>query len=480
MLLPRPLICALGLALAFPTFAAGNLDAEFGDGGRRIVLFDGGGNNMDDALALDVTANGTVVLAGTERIDATHDCIAVSRLLPNGNPDASFSFDGKFVQPSLCQTGSLRVNAVKVDTSGRIVFAGSYTPDATGESAFVLGRIKADGSDLDDSFAATGLTQPNLGGSTYSVATALALQSDGKIVTVGTNTVNLIGSLTSFSITRHNSDGTQDTTFNGTGYQFFSWGTTASDPLNDQATAVGIQGDGKIVVAGTSQQTATGADFGVIRLNANGTIDTGFGGSGTGARLVDFGGACKDDIATALAVRFSVFAPEGSGVVIAGTQCRSGNDWDFAVAVLDENGLPDTAFDGDGRRAIGMDIGGLNRDVAKAVSLESIGSFTLGPTHITLGGFALNTQTAGAGYDLALARVALDGALDTGFGNGGRVSYGVNLGSGNNDFGNAMAVRNRRAWLGGSIQRASAGDYDFAVLRVFAGDTIFASRLERH
>ena len=150
------------------------------------------------------------------------------------------------------------------------------------------------------------------------------------------------------------------------------------------------------------------------------------------------------------------------------------------MAVLDENGLPDTGFDGDGRRTIGLDVGGLNRDVAKAVSLESIGSFALGPTHITLGGFALNTQTAGAGYDLALARVAFDGTLDTSFGNGGRVSYGVNLGSGNNDFGNAMAVRNRRAWIGGSIQRASAGDYDFAVLRVLANDTIFTSRLERH
>lgn len=479
MPLYRLLSCLFGALVAVGAHAAGTLDGDFADNGRRIVFFDGGGNNMDDALAMDVTSNGTVVLAGTERVDATHDCIAVVRLLPNGSPDTTFSGDGRFAQPSLCTNASYRIAAVKIDSSNRVVFAGSYTPDSNGQSQYIVGRIKADGSALDDTFGVTGVTTPSLGGYTYAGANAIALQGDGKIVTAGYATVNFVGSLTGFAIARQNADGTSDTGFNGNGYQIYSWGTSTSDPLNDVANAMIVQGDGKIVVAGTSQQTATGADFGVIRLNANGSIDTTYGGNGTGARLVDFGGSCKDDIVTSMANRPSVFSPSGSGVVIAGTHCLGNNDWDFAIAVLDENGAPDTGFNSTGRRTIGFDIGGLNRDVAKGVAVESISTTTLNPTHVTLGGFALNTQTAGGGYDFAMTRVSLSGAVDTTFGNNGRFSYPFNLGNTNDDFGNALVVRNRRAWIGGSVKRTSNGDYDFGVLRLLASDVIFASALER-
>lgn len=479
MPLSRLLPCLLGTLVVAGAHAAGALDGEFADNGRRLVLFDGGGNNMDDALAMDVTSNGTVVLAGNQRVDATHDCLAVVRLLPNGTPDPGFSGDGKFVDTSLCSNASLRINAVKIDTSNRIVFAGSYTPDTGGQSQYIVGRIKADGSALDGDFGFSGITTPSLGGYAYAGANAIALQSDGKIVTAGYATVTFIGTLTGFAVARQNPDGSQDTGFNTNGYQIYSWGTSTNDPLNDVANAVVVQGDGKIVVSGTSQQTATGADFGVIRLNANGSFDTAFGGNGTGARLIDFGGSCKDDIATSLVFRSDFLNPSGAGVVIAGTHCVSGNDWDYAVAVLDANGALDTGFNGSGRRTIGFDIGGLNRDVAKSVSLEGIGQFVLSPTHITLGGFALNTQTAGAGYDFAMTRVSFTGAVDTTFGTNGRFSYGFNLGNTNNDFGNAMIVRNRRAWIGGSVQRTSSGDYDFGVLRLFATDVIFASAFER-
>ncbi|WP_257385973.1 hypothetical protein [Tahibacter caeni] len=470
------------LAAALPAAqAAGNVDAEFGDAGRRVVPFDVGGDRFDDVLAMDVASNGTVVLAGSARIDATHDCIAIARLLPNGTLDTTFSGDGRYTENTLCSGASIRIAAVRVDVGNRIVFAGSFQGDG-GDPEFIVGRIKADGSGLDDSFGAfpsVGIATPSFGGESASGAAGLALQSDGKIVAVGYATTNFIGSLTSFAVARLDANGLSDGTFNGNGYQIHSWGTSINDPLNDRATAVAIQDDGKIVVAGTSRQTATGADFGVIRLNANGSFDTAFGGNGTGAKLVDFGGSCKDDIATAIAPRFNLFDAAGNGVVVAGTSCRSGADWDYAVAVLDANGQLDAGFDGDGRRTIGVDIGGLNRDVAKAVSIESIASFLIQPTHITLAGFALNTQTAGAGYDIALTRLNFAGNVDTSFGTNGRATFGPNLGNGNNDFGNTVLVRGRQAWVAGSLQRATAGDYDFGVLRLFANDTIFGSHFER-
>lgn len=476
--------CAAMLLVAATSVAsgAGNIDAEFGDGGRRNVVFDIGGDRLDDALAMDVSANGTVVLAGSARIDATHDCFALARLLPNGMLDTSFSGDGRYTEPALCSGASIRITAVKIDASNRIVFAGSYQGDGN-DPEFIVGRMKADGSGLDDtfgSFPTIGIVAPGLGGQSASGASGLALQSDGKIVAVGYATVNLIGSLTAFAVVRLNADGSSDSSFNGNGYQVYSWGSSLNDPLNDRASGVTIQGDGKIVVVGTSQQTASGADFGVIRLNANGALDTGFGGNGTGAKLIDFGGACKDDIATAVAARNNLFNPSGNGVVIAGTACISAADWDFAVALLDEAGQLDTGFNGGGRRTVEFDLGGANRDVAKAVSIESIASFLLAPTHITLAGFALNTAPASSGYEIALTRLSFTGGVDTRFGLNGRATFAPNLGNANNDFGNALQIRGYRAWVGGTIQRANAGDYDFAAIRLFANDAIFASRFERH
>jgi uncharacterized delta-60 repeat protein len=478
----RPLVALALCAWVSAASAAGTIDAEFGDGGRRNVVFDIGGDRLDDALAMDVSSNGTVVLAGSARVDATHDCFAIARLLPTGMFDTSFSGDGRYTETSLCTDASIRIAAVKLDTSNRIVFAGSYHGDGN-DPEFIVGRIKADGSGLDDtfgSFPTIGIVRPSLGGDSASAASGLALQSDGKIVAVGHATVSLFGTLTAFAVVRLNSNGMSDSSFNSNGYQVHSWGSSLEDPLNDRATAVTIQGDGKIVVVGTSQQTATGADFGVIRLNANGSLDTGFGGNGTGAKLIDFAGTCKDDIATAVAARHNLFDPAGNGVVIAGTTCVTGADWDFAVAMLDASGQLDTGFNGSGRRSVAFDLGGANRDVAKAVSIESIGSFLLTPTHITLAGFALNTSPATSGYEMALTRLSFAGGVDTRFGNNGRAVIAPNLGNANNDFGNALQIRGNRAWVGGTLQRATAGDYDFAAIRLFANDVIFASRFERH
>lgn len=475
---------AIALAAGFSGFAAGagNIDAEFGGNGRAITAFDLGGGDTDDALAMDRMTNGKIVVAGAASVDANHICIAVARLNADGTADTSFGSVGKFSLPSLCSGASLRINAIKADTAGRIVFAGIYRADGHQGGDFVVGRIKADGSGLDDSFGSfpsIGIVTPNIGGGTSdAAANAIALQSDGKIVVAGYGTTNFIGSLTGYVVVRLNANGSNDSTFGSSGYQIYSWGTSINDPLNDVATAVAIQGDGKIVVAGTSQQTASGADFGVIRLNPNGSFDTGFGGHGTGATLINFGGACQDDIATAVVPRYNLFNPAGSGVVIAGTHCLSGSDWDFAVAVLDADGLLDAGFNGTGRRTLGIDLGGFNRDVAKSVSLESIGDLVFFPTHILLGGFAYNSA-AGAGYDFALARLSLDGTLDTSFGNNGRASFGLNLG-GSDDFGNAIVANGRNAWIAGTVQRAAPGDFDFGVLRIFANDVIFGSRFERH
>src|SRR5262245_35177838 len=59
--------------------------------------------------------------------------------------------------------------------------------------------------------------------------------------------------------------------------------TTAIATRNqtDTANGVAIQGDGKVsAVGGAVGSSTTGGDFTVVRYNTNGTLDTGFGGDG--------------------------------------------------------------------------------------------------------------------------------------------------------------------------------------------------------
>src|SRR5262249_58674032 len=126
-----------------------------------------------------------------------------------------------------------------------------------------------DGS-LDRSFNGTGKVRPPIGSGT-DAATALVLPPDGKLVAAG---FSWNGSNHDFAIVRYNPDGSLDTSFNGTGKV-----TTAIGPGNDNAHALLLQPDGKLVAVGHSYN-GTNADFALARYNADGSLDTSFNGTG--------------------------------------------------------------------------------------------------------------------------------------------------------------------------------------------------------
>ncbi|MEO8888321.1 MAG: delta-60 repeat domain-containing protein [Jatrophihabitantaceae bacterium] len=73
---------------------------------------------------------------------------------------------------------------------------------------------------------------------------------------------------------RFNSNGTQDPTFNSPAFHF------AATPT-DNASAIAVQPNGQVVIAGTSSNITTGgAAFGLARVNANGSLDASFGTGG--------------------------------------------------------------------------------------------------------------------------------------------------------------------------------------------------------
>ena len=119
--------------------------------------------------------------------------------------------------------------------------------------------------------------------------------------------------------------GDLDTTF-GTGGKVttdFSGGT-------DQAFAVALQTDGKIVVAGEAKTGYSREDFALARYHPNGTLDTTFG---TGGKVTtDFAGDTDQVFAVAL-------QPDGK-IVVAGEAKAGYSGEDFALARYNNNRFP--------------------------------------------------------------------------------------------------------------------------------------------
>jgi uncharacterized delta-60 repeat protein len=226
---------------------------------------------------------------------------------------------------------------------------------------------------------------------------AVAIQSDGKIIVVGESDV---GTLRDALILRYNSNGTLDTTF-GTG------GVVIYDgPANaiDEAHAVAIQPDGKIVVVGSARNIAN-YDVLVLRYNSNGTLDATFGTGG-----VVLYNSPTDYVDNGNGV---VIQPDGK-IVVAGERTYSlgYQDHDTLLLRLNSNGTLDPTF-GVGGAAF-YDIPNEN-DLGYSVALQPDGKIVMTGTH----------QSGGAQTDLLILRYNSNGVLDTTFGSSGVVLYGT-------------------------------------------------------
>lgn len=166
-----------------------------------------------------------------------------------------------------------------------------------------------------------------------------------------------------------------------------------------------VQPDGKIVVSATVANTGSD-DVGVLRLNANGTLDTNFGTQGQ--TIVGFdGGGTNTDVAS------SVLLQPNGRVVVCGQASGDGamDGSDFGIVRLTSAGVPDTTFSGDGKATVPFDVGpvGSRNDFAVRCSLQADGKIVA----------AGQAQTDTAAARMAVARLNTDGSRDTGFNGSG-------------------------------------------------------------
>ena len=387
----------------------GALDFTFNGRGINTTPI---GNGDDVGYATAIQRDGKILVAGHSSND-----FALARYTTNGTLDSTFNGTGK-VATDL--GGEDIISSIVVQNDGRIVATGS---SGNGDHDFAVVRYNADGT-LDTSFNSTGKVTTPIGVGD-DVGVSSVVQNDGKIVVAG---YSFNGSNYDFGLVRYNLNGTLDTNFNGTGKVITDFGG------NDFPNSMVLQADGKLVVAG---YTSIGNnDFAVARYNTNGTLDTSF--NGTGRITVAFGSG--SDLGQSVALQ-----ADGK-IVVAGVSNTNGS-YDFALIRFSADGSLDTSFNGTGKVTTSI---GSATDSGRSVAVLSDGK-------IVVAGYAFN----GTKNNFALARYNTNGTLDTSFCGSGKVITAV--GSGDDTI-YGMAIQNDgRIVVTG--QSFNGSNYDFAIAR---------------
>jgi len=406
-------------ALALPPAAranTGDLDPAFGTGGQVVTpIF----NGYDVASALVLQPDGKLVAAG-HAYNASNTVFALVRYNTDGSLDGSFGTGGKVT--TAIGTGS-GATALVLQPDGKLVAAG-YASSA-GKTTFALVRYNASGS-LDASFGTGGKVMTPIG-SVDDEAFALVLEPDGKLVAAGYSDR---GSNNAVALVRYNANGSLDTSF-GTGGKV----TTAIGSVDDEVFALVRQPDGKLVAAGyTSGANSTA--FALVRYNADGSLDTGFG---TGGKVTTAIGSIDDEVFAL------VLQPDGK-LVAAGYTSGASNTA-FALVRYNASGSPDASFGTGGK--VTTQIVTMENE-AFALVLQPDGKLV-----------AAGYTNDGSEQDFALVRYSADGNLDGSFGTGGKVITPVP-----GAFGEANAlVLQPDGKLAAAGYSYNGSDTDFAVAR---------------
>ena len=231
----------------------GSIDTTFNNGNPVVTL------TTNSIYALLLQPNGCIVAVGNNDLGGggTGLVFTLVRYLPTGAVDPSFN-GGHAINTSNTKTAYAAV----LQSDGKIVALGNNaTPN------FTLVRYNSDGS-VDTSFGLVGNNNIVTTANTGTIYGA-ALQPDGKIIAVGTDTTN-----NKFCLVRYNTDGSVDQTFNG--------GSPVIQNNTAPAKGVALQPDGKIVVVGGS--AAAGAL--AARYNTDGSLDTTFGPNGSNVVVI--------------------------------------------------------------------------------------------------------------------------------------------------------------------------------------------------
>lgn len=382
-------LCAV-LLLALPAAAApGDLDGGFGGGDGKATIDFGASDFAGRLLALP---NGKIVQVGESQLVGQEDDFAIARYTATGEPDDSFSGDGRVVIDFNGGNDGAWAVAAQGD---KILVAGWAENAAGGDWHFAIVRLRANGT-LDGTFGGgDGIVLTPFPHEAF--AYDLVVFPDGSFAAVGED-YQSAPAVDDFAVARYGPNGKLADSFGGDGrvttdFLDGSDGGWNAERIGDKLLVAGwgrpedagdydtalaryrpngqlddsFSGDGKRLIpvmpgasdyaAGTARLAdnriligvALYPDIGFIRIEPNGGLDDSFGG-GDGKVVHDFGtDEAIDDV-----VRI------GDKYVAAG---RSNDQ--IATWRIKPGGAPDTSYGGDGMSVASFAGGSSAEAVAK-------------------------------------------------------------------------------------------------------------------
>lgn len=326
-------------------------------------------------LAMATQSDGRIVVGGTFITVNGTARSRIARLNSDGSLDNTFT-----------TAVSDQVFAVTLQSDGKILIGGRFD-QVSGVTRNQIARLNPNGL-LDTTFLASG------SGADGDV-TAIVVQPDDKIL-IGGNFSHFNG-VTRNRIARLNPDGSLDTTF-------LAIGTGA----NDESSALALQPDGKILVGGSFTQINGATRNRIARLNSDGTLDTSFLSSSSGAND---------------SVQVLTLQPDGK-VLIGGNFTSVNGTPRNHIARLHPDGAIDTSF-------LSVDSGA--NDIVNSIAVQPDGK-------IFIGGLFNSVNDA---LRSKVARLKSDGSLDETF---------INFSSGANGGVDALALQlDGKIIIGGSF-----------------------------
>lgn len=207
--------------------SSGSIDNSFGSGGSA---FPPGG-----AGALEVLGNGEILVFGG----------LVSRLTSSGATDTAFGVSGQLLAPTAAHASA---------ADGDILVAGTLVSDPTLPASGLAAYSYLSVGIGDSAFGRNGGVMTPLPGFPTVSAAGMGLESTGNIVELGTVSTQTTGA---FGLVRYTALGQLDTSFGTGGTVTTTFGSNATVI----ASAVAVQSDDKIVVAGTVETVALHGQF---------------------------------------------------------------------------------------------------------------------------------------------------------------------------------------------------------------------------
>jgi uncharacterized delta-60 repeat protein len=304
-----------------------------------------GANNSVGTVVLQ--SDGKVLIGGTFFTLNGVSRNGIARLNVDGSLDTGFD-------PGAGLYGANKwVSSIVLQSGGKMLIGGgNFYWTLNGISCTNLARFNADGT-FDSGF--------NPGTGANGSVSSVAVQPDGKVLIGGNFTA--INGISRTNIARLNADGSLDTLFNpGTG-------------ANGTVFSVAVQSDGKVLMGGDFTTVNAISRNRIARLNADGSVDTGFD-SGTGASN---------------RVRFVALQADGK-VLIGGAFTTVSGTSRWRIARLAANGSLDTSFNPGS---------GASSDV-ECIAFQADGKVLIGGSFTSFNNVTRNR----------IARLQADGGLD--------------------------------------------------------------------